>query len=82
MTSYCLAVMKSLGVTRVVGELWYLRSPMKILRCDYTRQDAEARIAATLSGYAKALASNEWPHAERSYCDAAECGFRTRCWSP
>jgi ATP-dependent helicase/nuclease subunit A len=80
MTAYCLALMKSIGADRVVGELWYLKSPMRILRREYTRADSEARLAGLLHRYTGALATGDWPLAARSYCDSVECGFRPECW--
>jgi len=80
MTAYCLAVMKSLGVDRAVSELWYLKAPMKIVRREWTRDEAERRLATLLEGYLQSLSSGVWPMAERSYCDAVACGFRERCW--
>src|SRR5262249_32157139 len=40
MTSYALALMKSLGTDRALAELWYLKSPMKIMRRQYERPEA------------------------------------------
>jgi ATP-dependent helicase/nuclease subunit A len=82
MTAYCLAVMKSLGVGRAIAELWYLKAPMKIVKREFTREEAEQRLAALLEGYLQSLSSGTWPMAERSYCDAVACGFRERCWTP
>ncbi len=80
MAAYSLALMKSADVDRAVAELWYLRTPMKVIRQEYTREGAERRIVDLLDRYLKALASGSWPLAERSYCDRIQCGFRERCW--
>jgi len=80
MTAYSLALMKSLGVDRAVAELWYLRTPMKILRQEYTAVEAERVLSDLLERYVRSLESNEWPMAERSHCDEIECGFRDKCW--
>jgi CRISPR/Cas system-associated exonuclease Cas4 (RecB family) len=81
MTAYCLALMKSSGAKRAAGELWYLKPPMKVIRREYTRDEAERRLAGLLEGYLHALSSGLWPMAERSYCDSVKCGFRERCWA-
>jgi hypothetical protein len=80
MTVYGLALMKALGTDRAVGELWYLKAPMKIIRCEYTRNEAEGSLRRLVSRYFQALETNQWPGAERAYCDRVECGFRSRCW--
>jgi hypothetical protein len=80
MTANSLAVMKALGTDRAIGELWYLKSPMKIVRREYTIGEAERRLGALLSKYAAALENDEWPAAERPYCDRVQCGFRRRGW--
>jgi len=80
MTAYALALMKALGTGRAIGELWYLKSPMKILRHEYTIAEAEQRLRDLMSRYLMAVEKDEWPAAERAYCDRVECGFRTRCW--
>ena len=81
MTVYSLALMKSADVDWAVGELWYLRAPMKVIRQEYTRNQAEQRITGLLDRYLKALASGVWPMAERTYCDRIQCGFRGQCWA-
>jgi ATP-dependent helicase/nuclease subunit A len=81
MTVYALALMKALGTDRAVAELWYLKSPMKIVRREYRAQDAEQRVRGLLAKYGDAVERNDWPVAERAYCDRVECGFRERCWS-
>ena len=78
--AYSLALMKALDVDRSIGELWYLKSPMKIVRREYTRAETEDRLTALLQKYLTALETGEWPAADRSYCDRVECGFRSRCW--
>ena len=78
--AYSLALMKALDTDRAIGELWYLKSPMKIVRREYTRQQAEQRLSALLMKYLKAMDTGEWPTADRSYCDRVECGFRPQCW--
>jgi CRISPR/Cas system-associated exonuclease Cas4 (RecB family) len=80
MTAYSLALMKAAGADRAVGELWYLKAPMKIVRHEYTRQEAEGKLRGLLSRYLGALDRGEWPAAERVYCDRVECGFREKCW--
>src|SRR4029453_6385831 len=80
MSAYALALMKALGTSRAIAELWYLKSPMKIVRREYTRTEAEEKLGGLLSRYAGTVADNEWPAAERAYCDRVECGFRPRCW--
>jgi ATP-dependent helicase/nuclease subunit A len=81
MTVYALALMKAMDADRAVAELWYLKSPMKIVRRIYTSAEAERKLHGLLSNYLEALESNKWPAAERPYCDRVECGFRNRCWS-
>ena len=80
MTAYCLAVMKKLGVDRAIAELWYLKTPMKIVKWDLERTGAEQRVATLLEGYLGSLSSGTWPTADRAYCDSVGCGFRERCW--
>jgi hypothetical protein len=80
MTAYGLALMKALGTNRAISELWYLKPPMKIIRREHARDEAEEKLSGLLSRYLNALESGEWPKTERSYCDAVECGFRHRCW--
>jgi CRISPR/Cas system-associated exonuclease Cas4 (RecB family) len=79
--TYALALMKALDVERAIGEIWYVKSPMKIVRREYTRQEAEDRLTALLKKYLTAISIEEWPRADRSYCDRVECGFRSECWS-
>jgi ATP-dependent helicase/nuclease subunit A len=78
--AYSLALMKALDTGQAVGELWYLKSPMRIIRREYTRQQAEARLSVLLKKYLSALDTGDWPAADPSYCDRVECGFRSRCW--
>ena len=40
--------MKALDVERAIGEIWYVKSPMKIVRREYTRQEAEDRLTYRL----------------------------------
>jgi CRISPR/Cas system-associated exonuclease Cas4 (RecB family) len=80
MSAYGLAVMKGAGTPRVVAELWYLKAPMKIVRLELTRPEAERRIADLLGKYFESLSSGMWPMAQRSYCDSVGCGFREQCW--
>ena len=82
MTAYSLALMKALSVDRAVSEIWFLKTPMKIVRQEHTRAAAEQKLASLLESYLHALHSNEWPMAARPYCDSIECGFRDRCWGP
>jgi hypothetical protein len=81
MTAYSLALMKSAGLDSAIAELWYLKSPMKVLRQEYTREQAERRISGLIGAYVEALASGVWPMAARDYCDGIQCGFRERCWN-
>jgi ATP-dependent helicase/nuclease subunit A len=81
MTTYALALMKALGTDRAAAELWYLKSPMKIVRREYTLVEAEESLQTLLAKYLIAVEENEWAPADRSYCDRVECGFRERCWS-
>jgi len=81
MTAYALALMKALGTDRAMAELWYLKPPMKIVRREYTFSEAEEKLRALLAKYLDAVERNEWPAAERAYCDRVECGFRQQCWS-
>ncbi len=81
MTAYCLAVMKKLRVDRAIAELWYLKTPMKIVKWDLKRAVAEQRITALLGRYLESLSSRTWPTADRTYCDSVACGFRERCWT-
>jgi ATP-dependent helicase/nuclease subunit A len=80
MTAYSLALMKALPAERAVAELWYLKSPMKIVRREYTIDEAEQVLRDLLTRYARAVESDEWNAADRSYCDHIECGFREQCW--
>jgi CRISPR/Cas system-associated exonuclease Cas4 (RecB family) len=80
MTAYALALMKAMRTGRAVAELWYLKSPMKIVRREYTLSEAEEKLRQLLSRYVTAVKGNEWPAAEREYCDRVECGFREQCW--
>ena len=81
MTAYALALMKALETDRALGELWYLKPPMKIVRHEYTSNAAERRLRELVSRYFAAIETNEWPAAERAHCDRVECGFRPRCWT-
>jgi hypothetical protein len=81
MSAYCLAVMKGSGARRATAEVWYLRKPMKIVRQEFTEDQAEQRIAGLLGRYVHSLSSGSWPAAERSYCDSVQCGFREQCWA-
>jgi len=81
LTSYALALMKSLGTNRAIGELWFLKPPLKVIRREFTFEEAERRIRDLMRGYVEAIASDRWPLAERSYCDEVECGFRSRCFT-
>jgi len=74
-------VMKTSGVERAVAELWYLKAPMKIVKWDLKRAEAEQRIAALLEKYLQSLSSGTWPMAQRTYCDSVACGFREQCWA-
>src|SRR5206468_7027386 len=69
MMAYSLALMKALGTESAGAELWYLKSPMKIVRRDYTFAEADQRLRGLMSNYMAAIESNEWPAAERAYCD-------------
>ena len=80
MTAYALALMKSIGVDKAVAELWYLKSPMTILREEHTREESEHRVSAVVERYIIALRTNDWPMADKSYCDSMECSFRAECW--
>jgi ATP-dependent exoDNAse (exonuclease V) beta subunit len=80
MLAYCLAVMKSAGVDRVSGELWFLRAPMKIVSREYTRAECESELRSIVDRYTEALESGDWPMAERAECDRLQCGFRSQCW--
>jgi ATP-dependent helicase/nuclease subunit A len=81
MTTYALALMKSTGAERAIAELWYLKSPIQIVRREYAFDEAQNRLHQLLSQYFGAIESDVWPRAERVYCDRTECGFRERCWS-
>jgi hypothetical protein len=78
--AYGLAVMKGLATQRAAVELWYLRAPMKIVRRELGRDEAERHITDLLRKYFESLSSGKWPMAERPYCDVVECGFREQCW--
>ncbi len=80
MTAYCAALMKAMETDRAYGELWYLKPPMKVIRREYKLHDAELRLQRLIREYAKALESDSWPAADRSYCEKTQCGFRSRCW--
>ena len=47
MTAYALALMKAMGAGRAVAELWYLKLPMRIVRREYTRVEAEETLRRT-----------------------------------
>src|SRR5436309_539786 len=81
LTAYSLALMKALSAGRAIAELWYLKSPMKVVRREYTFEEAENRLRELLLKYVNAIQTNHWAAAERSYCDHVECGFRKKCWS-
>jgi CRISPR/Cas system-associated exonuclease Cas4 (RecB family) len=81
MTTYALALMKSLGTDRAIAELWYVKPPIRIIRRQYTLDEAEAKLHGLLSRYLEAVESDQWHAAERGYCDHIACGFRDRCWS-
>ncbi len=81
LTAYSLALMKALSAGRAIAELWYLKSPMKVVRREYTFEEAENRLRELLLKYVNAIQTNHWAAAERSYCDHVECGFRRKCWS-
>jgi CRISPR/Cas system-associated exonuclease Cas4 (RecB family) len=81
MTAYSLALMKAFDTDRAIAELWYLKSPMKVIRHEYMLNEAEDRLAKLFSSYVTAVENDEWPRAERAYCDRVECGFRSKCWS-
>jgi ATP-dependent helicase/nuclease subunit A len=80
MTVYALALMKAMRTGRAIAELWYLKSPMKIVRREYTLSNAEEKLRGLLSRYLTAIQRNDWPAAERAHCDRVECGFREQCW--
>jgi ATP-dependent helicase/nuclease subunit A len=80
MTAYALALMKALETDRAISELWYLKAPMKIIRREYTREEAERSLSGLFSRYIQAVDRDDWPVAERIYCDRVQCGFRERCW--
>jgi ATP-dependent helicase/nuclease subunit A len=80
MTAYALALMKAAGTDRAVGELWYLKAPMKIIRREYTLHEAEETLRGLLSKYLESVERDEWAPAERAYCDRVQCGFREKCW--
>jgi CRISPR/Cas system-associated exonuclease Cas4 (RecB family) len=80
MTACSLALMKASGTDRAIGELWYLKTPMKIVRREYTILEAEENLRLLLSKYLAAIECGEWPAADRAYCDRIECGFRQKCW--
>ena len=80
MTAYALALMKALGTSSAVAEIWYLKPPMKIVRHEYKREEAEQRLRSLLMHYFLAIEKDEWPATSREYCDRIECGFRNECW--
>jgi len=80
LTAYCLAAMKSLNVNRCTGELWYLKPSLNIVQREYSLSECEEHLQSLLSRYLRSLANDDWPLADRSYCDRVECGFRSRCW--
>jgi ATP-dependent helicase/nuclease subunit A len=80
MTAYALALMKAMGTPRAMAELWYLKTPVKIIRREFILAQAEQKLTELLSKYIDALTHDEWPAADRSYCDRVECGFRDQCW--
>jgi len=81
MATYCLATMNNLNVERAISELWFLKTPMKVVRREFTRSEAEATITGLLQRYFESLSSGDWPMAERTHCDVVACGFRERCWT-
>jgi ATP-dependent helicase/nuclease subunit A len=81
MAAYALSLMKAMGTDSAVAELWYLKPPMKIIRHKYSLSQTEEKLCVLLSRYLQSVERNEWPAADRSYCDRVECGFRERCWS-
>jgi hypothetical protein len=81
LATYCLATMNALGGEKAVGELWFLKSPMKVIRREFTRTEAEAIVTELVHKYLDSIVSGDWPMADRSHCDAVSCGFRERCWA-
>jgi ATP-dependent helicase/nuclease subunit A len=80
MTAYALALMKAVGTDRAIAELWYLKSPMNIIRREHAFLEAEQRLRDLVSRYLASVETDQWPGADRPYCDRVECGFRGRCW--
>jgi UvrD-like helicase family protein/PD-(D/E)XK nuclease superfamily protein len=80
MAAYALALMKATGAARAAAELWYLKAPLRIVRREYALKETEARLRSLLSKYFQAIENDEWPAADRGYCDRTECGFRDVCW--
>jgi ATP-dependent helicase/nuclease subunit A len=78
--AYGLAVMKSLRVSRAVGELWFLKPPMKIVRREFELHAVEHRLQKLFARYIEAVAANHWSLADRAYCDKVQCGFREKCF--
>jgi hypothetical protein len=73
--------MKALDADQAISELWYLKSPMKIVRRQYSRETAEGRLKTLFSRYLAAVERDDWQAAERAHCDRVECGFRQQCWA-
>ncbi len=48
LSCYCLSLMKALDVKRVAGELWFLKSPMKIVGREFTLAETESRLCRLL----------------------------------
>jgi CRISPR/Cas system-associated exonuclease Cas4 (RecB family) len=80
MAVYSLALMNSLSIDRVQGELWYLKPSLKVSRREYRRDEAERQVTALVARYLQVMNSAEWSKAERPFCDSVGCGFRGRCW--
>ena len=80
MTAYALALMKALNADRAISELWYLKTPMKIVRREYRRDAAEGRLTDLFSRYFAAVEMDEWPLPHALIAIAVECGFRHHCW--
>jgi hypothetical protein len=58
---YSLALMKALNLDRVVGELWFLKPPMKIVRREYVLHEAQSHVCELLERVIDRLHCNGCP---------------------
>jgi ATP-dependent helicase/nuclease subunit A len=65
LATYCLAVMTTLCVEKAMGELWFLKSPLKIIRREYTLEETVAIIRHVVTA---------WNHPDRFAASPPDSG--------